>query len=754
MRSRRSPVASWPADVAAEADGVVPLGSGRLGGYGAGPKAALLDHAARHGVAVPRGVVLLDGTPPERVASVLSEIGTTTFAVRSAFAAEDGATESLAGWFTSTLRVPAGAVVGAIDGVRASAERRTGSFRLDVLVMAMVDARHAGVAFSEPGTYDDVVNVTTGTAERLVAGDEAGERVLLARLEPAAKGWPRRLQRLLRAVRRVFGDEPWDVEWADDGRTCWLVQVRRVTRPTRRDEAFTIANHAEILPPLPSTLMTSVIAGAGPQLFDWYRRAVPSLPANRHFLEVIAGRPFINLSLLEDMLRDLGLPTRLVADSIGGPPVVDRPLRPVRVVRSSPSLLRLGMAQATAVRRARRIEASILAIGQRPMPTFAAALDALHDAYVALVTGMFPLSSAIGPPLAALRRAGTLHHHASRHRTVTVELAESVAAVRNGTVPLEAFLERFGHRGVYESDIARPRYAEDPSVLRPAAQGAGVPAGSSAGDRSAAAPGAASSSPSSTATVASSGRSVRAALTSPLWWLARPPLAARERLRDEAMRGFSLIRARLLDLAGLAAADGRLPSVDALWLLDDEEVRTLDRGRAFTPADLAERVAVRAELAGLDPPPVIRRSDDPASWGSGTGTDASGGGVSTASTWRGLSLTTGTVRGRAWVLDEPAHELPVGFDRAATVLVARSIDAGWVTTLGLVAAVVVETGGDLSHGSILVRELGLPAITNVRGVRRAVAAGDTLEVRADAGVVQRLGAPPANAGAGPVTPGR
>ena len=93
-------------------------------------------------------------------------------------------------------------------------------------------------------------------------------------------------------------------------------------------------------------------------------------------------------------------------------------------------------------------------------------------------------------------------------------------------------------------------------------------------------------------------------------------------------------------------------------------------------------------------------------------------------------------------------------DPAATVLVARSIDAGWATTLGLVAAAVVETGGDLSHGSILVRELGLPAVTNVRGVRRAVAEGDTLEVRADAGVVQRLDPPPGHGGTGPVAPGR
>ena len=43
---------------------------------------------------------------------------------------------------------------------------------------------------------------------------------------------------------------------------------------------------------------------------------------------------------------------------------------------------------------------------------------------------------------------------------------------------------------------------------------------------------------------------------------------------------------------------------------------------------------------------------------------------------------------------------------------ARSVDAGWIPTFGLVAGVVVETGGDLSHGSIILREIGLPAITN------------------------------------------
>jgi hypothetical protein len=43
----------------------------------------------------------------------------------------------------------------------------------------------------------------------------------LASLPPFA----RRLQQLLRGVRRALGDGNWEITWLDDGRDCWLVQV-------------------------------------------------------------------------------------------------------------------------------------------------------------------------------------------------------------------------------------------------------------------------------------------------------------------------------------------------------------------------------------------------------------------------------------------------------------------------------------------------------------------------------------------------
>ena len=59
-----------------------------------------------------------------------------------------------------------------------------------------------------------------------------------------------------------------------------------------------------------------------------------------------------------------------------------------------------------------------------------------------------------------------------------------------------------------------------------------------------------------------------------------------------------------------------------------------------------------------------------------------------------------------------------------------------IPPFGCVQGVVVETGGDLSHGSIILRETGLPAITNVRHVIRQIKTGDRLRLRANVGVVE------------------
>lgn len=722
------------------------LGSGRLTDLGVPGKAALLDRCAAAGLPVPAGVVVrapaLTRVPTPVLGQQLVEVAPgPVVVVRSAFGDEDGATASNAGRFTSVLHVDAtdpAALAAALDAVLASAD---GAADLAVLVQAQVAAAHAGVAFTQPDHEDDLVDVVAGLADGLVSGRERGERALLPRLatgeRPRDPGWQGRLAVLLRAVNRELGAAPgtpgWDVEWADDGARCWLVQVRPVTAAPLRDDALTLANHREILPDPPSVLMSSLIAGAADDLFSYWRGFAPDLPAARPFIEEHAGRPLINLSLLTDTMRRLGLPTVFVTDSMGGSAATESVpavgVRPGRLVRHAPALVGLGLDQ---LRSPGRVDVLVDDLRQRAAvvdhagATPADVLAAATDVYVGLVTGMFALTTAISGPLAVLQRLGVSAEHHAGHRSAGTRVWDDLAplrslvdadaarttAVAEGRVPTDpifraawdAYLDDHGHRGIHESDLSMPRYHEDPAPLLSLLATPDRPAAHDAARRTAL------------------GRA-----TTPLWWQAARAIRAREDLRSGAMRAFDVLRARLLAAADAAVDDGLLTTRDEVFELTVAEVAALGDGARPDPGVLAARRVDRERTGRLRLPDVVRRSDDPADWDPDHAPAA-------GERLRGLPLTRGRVTGTVWRLDRPGLDAPMA--DGPVVLVAPAVDAGWIATFARVDAVVVETGGELSHGSIVLRERGVPAVTNVAGAT-GLATGDRVTVDAAAGTVTR-----------------
>jgi pyruvate,water dikinase len=442
---------------------------------------------------------------------------------------------------------------------------------------------------------------------------------------------------------------------------------------------------------------------------------------------VFRGRPFLNLSLLAEMLRRWGLPTRLLTDSIGGQADRDFGPRPRRLARSLPVLTRLGLAQLASVASARRVERAIQERTAVAPSSLSEAVRALRWIYAALATEMLSLTAAMSGPLALLRRSDVLDEVAARWRSEMIDdlaaLQQVVAgngsvraALERGSVPddpafrrgLDAWLARHGHRGVYESDPARPRYREDPGpILRSLASGT-VPHPPPA------------------------RLSVRALLLGPLAWHAKRVLHARETLRSTAMAGFERLRRAMLEHAGPFVAAGVLPAPGALWSLEADEVLRLDEG--FRPDATFWRLRAEEEtsLRDYDFPDLFHRFDDLEAFRRRPE------GQPAPVRLRGIPLAAGVLEGRAWVLSEPSVDPPPGFRRDGTILVARAADAGWIPTFALVAGVVVETGGDLSHGSIVLREMGLPAVTNVPGATRAFRTGDRVRLRADEGAVERL----------------
>jgi pyruvate,water dikinase len=99
---------------------------------------------------------------------------------------------------------------------------------------------------------------------------------------------------------------------------------------------------------------------------------------------------------------------------------------------------------------------------------------------------------------------------------------------------------------------------------------------------------------------------------------------------------------------------------------------------------------------------------------------------------RGLGVSPGYVTAPARVISDLAqsHLLEPG-----EILVTVNADPGWTPLFVTAGGVVLETGGMLSHGAIVSREYGIPAVTGVRHATRQLQSGQCITVDGKNGVV-------------------
>ena len=106
--------------------------------------------------------------------------------------------------------------------------------------------------------------------------------------------------------------------------------------------------------------------------------------------------------------------------------------------------------------------------------------------------------------------------------------------------------------------------------------------------------------------------------------------------------------------------------------------------------------------------------------------------TSNSGTLRGLGISSGRHTGRVCILDSPEQ---AGDLRAGDVLVTRSTDPGWTPLFSVAGAVVMEMGSMLSHGAVVAREYGLPAVVNVAGITKKLSNGEIITVDGSRGVI-------------------
>ena len=98
----------------------------------------------------------------------------------------------------------------------------------------------------------------------------------------------------------------------------------------------------------------------------------------------------------------------------------------------------------------------------------------------------------------------------------------------------------------------------------------------------------------------------------------------------------------------------------------------------------------------------------------------------------GLSACGGFIKGKVRVLESvmELHKIERG-----DILVTRQTDPGWASIFPLISGLIVERGGMLSHGAIVAREFGIPAVVGVPNATTIFKDGDEIELFADRGEI-------------------
>ncbi|QDU20223.1 PEP/pyruvate-binding domain-containing protein [Urbifossiella limnaea] len=291
-------------------------------------------------------------------------------------------------------------------------------------------------------------------------------------------------------------------------------------------------------------------------------------------------------------------------------------------------------------------------------------------------------------------------------------LAGGLRDLAAGTLGREEFLERFGHRGPNEMELSQPRWAEVPhqldALVRSGDGHRSQPAGATESwDR-----------------VAAEAKLTGTAKAQAGVWVnrLRTYLGLREAAKHYLLLGYAVIRRALVTIDRRYGFHGGV-----FYLLPDELPLVI----ADCYTDLAPGIAQRrkrrqAELS-LEVPPVLFSDDLEAIGRPLPAPD--GGDVLT-----GVALSAGTAEGPALVLTEPTAPPTEG----GYVLVCPSTDPAWVPLFARAAGLVMETGGVLSHGAIVAREFGLPAVAGLPGAVRRLRTGQRVRVDGGCGTVTVL----------------
>jgi phosphohistidine swiveling domain-containing protein len=310
-----------------------------------------------------------------------------------------------------------------------------------------------------------------------------------------------------------------------------------------------------------------------------------------------------------------------------------------------------------------------------------------------------------------------------------------IVKLRSGELSREEYLQRFGHRGTLENELAEPRPYEDPTWLDRQLEEF---------DKS----------PIDVTAMLEKRDvefdTIRGEVTRLL-----PPKhaesigdkigiivetnAIREATRSELTRIFDIIRRFFLRVGELCGLGD-----DVFFLTVDDLIAVLSGDTSPTASIPARRQAYEKYRALPPLPGWIRGHFDPIRWAADpnrrrdifdANIPAHQPAPSIGDVIKGKPGSAGRVEGIVQRIDSPDEG-----DRlqAGEILVARTTNVGWTPIFPRAGAVVTDIGSSLSHAAIVARELGIPAVVGCSNATIRLQTGDRVRVDGGRGTVEIL----------------
>jgi rifampicin phosphotransferase len=587
-----------------------------------------------------------------------------------------------------------------------------------------------------------------------------------------------RLAQLGRRIEAHFG-RPQDIEWclADDG--FQVLQSRPITTlfpipvaGDRENHVYVSVGHGQMMtdPMKPLGLSLFQLTAlppmheAGGRLFVDVTRRLAS-PATRAGLLEVLGRsdPLIGDALQTIVERGDFLPSR-PDDVPGGPPAAGAPAQ----IETDPAivtdLIALSQASIAALQREIRTKSgpALLDFILADIPELKRILfdPRSHQVFMGAMEASWWLNERLEAWLGEKNAADTLtqsvpHNVTSEMGLALLDVADVirphphvVAALENvdgegfldelATVPggpeardaVRAFLDKYGMRCVGEIDITRPRWSERPSTLVPMILGNIRNFEPCAGARR-----------------FEQGRQEA--------WKKEQELLARlrvlpdgERKAEETKRMIDLVRtfigyreypkygfvsryfvykqALLEEAERLVQADV-LREQEDIFYLTVQELHDVVRTNQVDDRLIRQREDAFRSYQALTPPRVLT-SDGEVIAGDYRRDDLPAGALV------GLPVSAGTIEGRARViLDIAQADLDPG-----DILVTTYTDPSWTPLFVAIRGLVTEVGGLMTHGAVIAREYGLPAVVGVEHATELIRDGQLIRVHGTDGYVELL----------------